>query len=150
MNDSFSISQLAQEFGVTPRALRFYEDRGLLSPRREGQNRIYSADDRTRLAFIVRGKRLGMPLSELKRVLDRHGLEVKANGRAEARQALKDVAARIAVLELQREDLNVTLEALRAYAGDLDAMLTQPASAAQMESARAFEEEALRRLASSV
>src|SRR5690606_24304541 len=60
-----SISDLAQEFNITPRAIRFYEDRNLINPERIGQNRIYSARDHTRLAWILRGKRVGLSLSEI-------------------------------------------------------------------------------------
>ena len=67
---TYSISDLAREFGITTRAIRFYENRGLLNPRREGQKRIYSRRDRTRLKLTLRGKRLGMTLAEIKEVFD--------------------------------------------------------------------------------
>ena len=66
----FSISDLAQEFDVTPRAIRFYEDQGLLAPRRDGQRRIYTPRDRTRLKLMLRGKRLGLSLSEIRELID--------------------------------------------------------------------------------
>ena len=66
----FSISELAREFDVTPRAIRFYEDQGLLAPRREGQRRIYTPRDRTRLKLTLRGKRLGLSLSEIRELID--------------------------------------------------------------------------------
>jgi len=66
----FSISELAREFDVTPRAIRFYEDQGLISPRRDGQRRIYTARDRTRLKLTLRGKRLGLTLSEIRELID--------------------------------------------------------------------------------
>ena len=66
----FSISELAREFDVTPRAIRFYEDQGLLSPRRDGQRRIYTLRDRTRLKLTLRGKRLGLTLSEIRELID--------------------------------------------------------------------------------
>ena len=62
----YSISDLSREFDVTPRAIRFYEDQGLLSPRREGQRRVYGSRDRTRLKLTLRGKRLGLSLSEIR------------------------------------------------------------------------------------
>ena len=65
----FSISELAREFDVTPRAIRFYEDQGLLAPRRAGQRRIYTPRDRTRLKLTLRGKRLGLTLAEIRRLL---------------------------------------------------------------------------------
>src|SRR3954465_7894854 len=66
----FSISEMAQEFEVTPRAIRFYEDQGLLAPRRDGQRRIYTPRDRTRLKLPLRGKRLGLSLSEIRELID--------------------------------------------------------------------------------
>ncbi|NIW86644.1 MAG: MerR family transcriptional regulator, partial [Gammaproteobacteria bacterium] len=70
MNTVYSIGDLAREFDVTPRTIRFYEDQGLLSPARSGQNRVYTARDRTRLKLILRGKRLGFSLSEIRDILD--------------------------------------------------------------------------------
>ncbi|WP_440997767.1 MerR family transcriptional regulator [Arhodomonas sp. SL1] len=67
---TYTISELAREFGITTRAIRFYENRGLLTPRREGQRRVYSRRDRTRLKLTLRGKRLGMTLAEIKEVFD--------------------------------------------------------------------------------
>jgi DNA-binding transcriptional MerR regulator len=64
---SYSISDLCEEFRVTPRALRFYEDEGLISPRRQGLSRIYSWRDRARLAWILRGKRVGFSLADIAR-----------------------------------------------------------------------------------
>ena len=66
----FSISELAREFDVTPRAIRFYEDQGLLAPRRDGQRRIYTPRDRTRLKLTLRGKRLGLTLAEIRELID--------------------------------------------------------------------------------
>ena len=66
----FSISDLAREFDITPRAIRFYEDQGLLAPRREGQRRIYTPRDRTRLKLTLRGKRLGLTLAEIRELID--------------------------------------------------------------------------------
>ncbi|MFQ5635606.1 MAG: MerR family DNA-binding transcriptional regulator [Gammaproteobacteria bacterium] len=70
MSDGFSIQQLAREFGVTPRALRFYEDRGLLRPARRGRTRVYSDSDRVRLRLTLRGKRLGFSLEECREIID--------------------------------------------------------------------------------
>ncbi len=66
----FSISELSREFDVTPRAIRFYEDQGLLAPRRDGQRRIYTPRDRTRLKLTLRGKRLGLTLAEIRELID--------------------------------------------------------------------------------
>ena len=82
---TYTISQLAREFEVTPRALRFYEDKGLLTPRREGMNRVYSHRDRGKLQLILRGKRVGLSLIEIKEILDLY----KVDQRAQAQTALK-------------------------------------------------------------
>lgn len=68
--DSFGISELAQEFGITTRTIRFYEDKGLLSPERRGQTRIYTPEDRVRLKLILRGKRLGFSLDESREIIE--------------------------------------------------------------------------------
>ena len=68
--DTLSIGDLSREFDVTPRTIRFYEDRGLLTPTRRGQNRVYSGRDRIRLMLILRGKRLGFSISEIAEILD--------------------------------------------------------------------------------
>lgn len=70
MQETYSISDLGKEFGITTRAIRFYEDKKLLSPIRQGGRRVYSRADRTRLKLLLRGKRLGWPLEEIKSVLD--------------------------------------------------------------------------------
>src|SRR3569623_285343 len=70
---SYSIRQLCLEFKCTPRALRFYEDKGLLSPAREGLNRVYNYKDRARLQLILRGKRVGLSLAELREILQLYG-----------------------------------------------------------------------------
>jgi DNA-binding transcriptional MerR regulator len=105
----FSISELSREFDVTPRAIRFYEDQGLLSPRRDGQRRIYTPRDRTRLKLTLRGKRLGLTLSEIRELIDMY-----EPGRDERPQLKRFLA----VLESHRE----TLLQQRA---DLEAQLTE-------------------------
>lgn len=70
MTRTYSISELAREFGITPRTIRFYEDQGLISPARNGQHRIYSSGDRVRLKLIIRGKRLGFSLAESRELID--------------------------------------------------------------------------------
>jgi DNA-binding transcriptional MerR regulator len=92
----FSISELAREFEITPRAIRFYEDQGLLAPRREGQRRIYTPRDRTRLKLTLRGKRLGLTLSEIRELIDMY-----EPGRDERPQ----LARFLAVLEAHRSSL---------------------------------------------
>src|SRR5215210_2579362 len=103
----FSISELAREFDVTPRAIRFYEDQGLISPRRDGQRRIYTLRDRTRLKLTLRGKRLGLTLSEIREIVDMYD-----TGRDERPQLEKFLAvldAHKRQLMQQREDIEAQL-----------------------------------------
>ncbi len=139
---TYTISELAREFAVTPRALRFYEDKGLLTPRRDGMNRVYSHRDRARLQMILRGKRVGLSLIEIKEILDLY----KVDQRAQAQTMLKRFKARIIALESQREDVDAAIEMLRDYIGQLEEVLAKPAAPAAMGAARAFEQEAKKRL----
>lgn len=139
---TYTISQLAREFSVTPRALRFYEDKGLLTPRRDGMNRVYSHRDRARLQLILRGKRVGLSLIEIKEILDLY----KVDQRAQAQAALKKYKARIITLEQQREDLEAAIETLRSSIVKLEHFLSKPAAPAAVGAARAYEQEAKKRL----
>ena len=139
---TYTISQLAREFEVTPRALRFYEDKGLLSPRRDGMNRVYSHRDRGKLQLILRGKRVGLSLIEIKSLLDLY----QVDQRAQAQAALKAYKARIVALEAQREDVDAAIEMLHDSVRQLETFLAKPAAPAAMANARAFEEEAKKRL----
>jgi DNA-binding transcriptional MerR regulator len=109
----FSISELAREFDVTPRAIRFYEDQGLLSPRRDGQRRIYTARDRTRLKLTLRGKRLGLTLSEIKELIDMY--EPGRDQRPQLKRFLADLASHKSGLLQQRADLEAQLSELQAF-----------------------------------
>jgi DNA-binding transcriptional MerR regulator len=109
----FSISELAREFDVTPRAIRFYEDQGLLSPRREGQRRIYTPRDRTRLKLTLRGKRLGLSLSEIKELIDMY--EPGRDQRAQLKRFLAVLESHRAGLLQQRADLEAQLSELEAF-----------------------------------
>ncbi len=139
---TYTISQLAREFEVTPRALRFYEDKGLLTPRRDGMNRVYSHRDRARLQLILRGKRVGLSLIEIKEILDLY----KVDQRAQAQTTLKRYQARIVALEAQREDVDAAIEILHDGVKKLEEFLSKPAGSAAMANARAFEAEAKKRL----
>jgi DNA-binding transcriptional MerR regulator len=139
---TYTISQLAREFEVTPRALRFYEDKGLLTPRRDGMNRVYSHRDRARLQLILRGKRVGLSLIEIKEILDLY----KVDQRAQAQTALKKYKARVVALEEQREDIDAAIETLTESIAKLEEVLAKPAAPAAMANARAFEQEAKKRL----
>ena len=109
---SYSIRQLCDEFGCTPRALRFYEDKGLLAPERDGQNRVYSHKDRGRLQLILRGKRVGLPLAEIREMLDLY--ELGDGGVQQAAKSLRKFHEQLAALEQQRIDLDSAIEELKA------------------------------------
>lgn len=107
----YGVGELASELGVTARALRFYEDSGLIQPRRAGQNRIYTRRDRARLILILRGKRLGFSLAEIKEWLDLY--DVDPLQLAQTRHLARRVEARLRRLEQQHEDLLATIRELR-------------------------------------
>jgi DNA-binding transcriptional MerR regulator len=109
----YSISELAQEFDVTPRAIRFYEDQGLLSPRRDGQRRIYTPRDRTRLKLTLRGKRLGLTLSEIRELIDMY--EPGRDQRPQLKRFLDVLESHKATLLQQRTDLEAQLAELTAF-----------------------------------
>ena len=108
---SYSIRQLCLEFKCTPRALRFYEDKGLLSPAREGLNRVYNYKDRARLVLILRGKRVGLSLAEIGEILDLY--EVGDGGAQQAAKSLRKFQERIVALERQKVDIDEQIEELR-------------------------------------
>ena len=109
----FSISELAQEFDVTPRAIRFYEAEGLLAPRREGQRRIYTGRERTRLKLTLRGKRLGLTLSEIRDLIDMY--EPGRDERPQLERFLAVLEAHKAALERQSEDIEAQLAEIAAF-----------------------------------
>ena len=109
----FSISELAREFEITPRAIRFYEDQGLLAPRRDGQRRIYTPRDRTRLKLTLRGKRLGLSLSEIRELIDMY--EPGRDERAQLERFLSVLASHKASLLQQRADIEAQLAELEAF-----------------------------------
>ncbi len=107
MIETFSIAELAAEFAVTARTIRHYEDEGLLSPLRDGQRRIYRHRDRTRLKLILRGRRLGFALAEVREIL-----ELYSDDQGEAEQLhflIGKIAARRVALEGKREDIEASL-----------------------------------------
>lgn len=109
----FSIGELAREFDVTPRAIRFYEAEGLLSPRRDGQRRIYTPRDRTRLKLTLRGKRLGLTLSEIRDLIDMY--EPGRDERPQLERFVAVLAAHRAALARQREDIDAQLAEIAAF-----------------------------------
>lgn len=109
----YSIGELAGEFDVTPRAIRFYEAEGLLAPRREGQRRIYTARERTRLKLTLRGKRLGLTLSEIRDLIDMY--EPGRDERPQLERFLAVLEEHKAALERQREDVAAQLAEIAAF-----------------------------------
>jgi DNA-binding transcriptional MerR regulator len=106
-----SIGDLSSELGVSHRAIRFYEDQGLLAPQRVGGNRIYGPRDRARLGLILRGKRLGFALAEIKELLDLY--DIDREHVEQLRVTLVKGRARIAELEQQQQEIQLTLKELR-------------------------------------
>jgi DNA-binding transcriptional MerR regulator len=107
---TFSITELAREFDVTPRAIRFYEDQGILQPARAGTSgltRVYSPRDRTRLKLTLRGKRLGLTLTQIRELIDMY--ETPKDALPQAKRFLTVLEQHRAALEQQREDIQVTL-----------------------------------------
>ena len=110
--EQFSISELAQEFDVTTRAIRFYEDEGLLEPHRQGRQRVYSSRDRVRLKLILRGKRLGFSLSEIGDIIDIYDSEPGEVG--QLHYFIEKISVRRKTLKQQRDDIDVTLKELES------------------------------------
>ena len=108
----YSIRELADTFGVTSRTLRFYEQKGLLNPRRRGSTRLYSAADRARLILILRGKRVGFTLDEIKEMLDLEALN--ARGPAHLEDSIERFERRIEDLNHQRQDIDTSIAELQA------------------------------------
>lgn len=111
--DECSIGELAREFDVTPRAIRFYEAEGLLAPRRDGQRRIYAARDRTRLKLTLRGKRLGLTLGEIRELIDMY--DAGRDERPQLERFLAILAQHRDALEQQREDIEAQLLEIAAF-----------------------------------
>ncbi|HEX9171262.1 MAG TPA: MerR family DNA-binding transcriptional regulator [Telluria sp.] len=129
---TYTIAELAREFDLTARAIRFYEDHGLLSPKREGVGgrlRVYTARDRTRLKLTLRGKRLGLTLSEIKSIVDMY--ESPKDTAAQMNRFLGVLAHQRETLEQQREDIEMALAEIAAHEDECRRMLAQaPGSAA--------------------
>lgn len=104
---TYSISDLAKEFDITTRSIRFYEDQGLLSPKRVGQTRIYNKRDRVRLKLILRGKRLGFSLAETRRLFELY--DADKSSATQLRIMLELIDEKKAVLHQQLDDIKVVL-----------------------------------------
>jgi len=121
---TYTITDLAREFNITPRTIRFYEDQGILSPAREGASgriRVYSARERARLKLTLRGKRLGLSLAEIKSLVDMY--ESPRDTQAQLKRFQAVLVKHREVLERQREDLDATLAEILAYEEECNALL---------------------------
>ncbi len=115
MTQTYSITELSREFDITPRAIRFYEDQGLLAPAREGsgKSRVYSTRDRTRLKLTLRGKRLGLALSEIRELIDMY--ESPKDEAAQLGKFLQVLGDHRTQLEQQRVDIEAQLKEIGAF-----------------------------------
>lgn len=120
---TFTIRQLCLEFKCTPRALRFYEDKGLLAPARQGLNRIYAYKDRARLQLILRGKRVGLSLAEIREILQLY--DKGDGGAAQNANALRKFKQRIVALQQQRQDVDHAIAELEDACTRLEAFLAK-------------------------
>jgi DNA-binding transcriptional MerR regulator len=121
---TYSITELAREFDVTPRAIRFYEDQGILQPQRTGRSgltRVYSSRDRTRLKLTLRGKRLGLTLTQVRELIDMY--ETPKDATAQARRFLTVLEQHRRALEQQREDIQVTLAEIGQHEAECKRLL---------------------------
>ena len=114
-NQTYTISELASEFGVTTRAIRFYEEKGLVQPLREGQRRVYTAADRVRIKLILRGKRIGMTLQESVEVIDLY--DPQHNNTQQLLSLINTISGRQARLLQQKDDIDDMLTGLSEVLG---------------------------------
>ncbi|MDQ2693814.1 MAG: MerR family DNA-binding transcriptional regulator [Pseudomonadota bacterium] len=118
---TYTITELVREFGVTPRAIRFYEDQGLLSPRRDGRKRVYNSRDRARLQLILRGKRLGFSLAETRELFTLY--DTARSGEAQLRHFMKLLDQRRALLRQQQQDIEVVLHEIDSARAQCEELL---------------------------
>jgi DNA-binding transcriptional MerR regulator len=123
MTTTFTIGELAREFDLTTRAIRFYEDCGLVTPQRSGRNRVYTQRERTRLKLTLRGKRLGLTLAEVKELVDMY--ESPRDTLPQLKKFLVVLAAHREQLEQQLTDLHATLDEVRTQEKEARRLLAQ-------------------------
>jgi DNA-binding transcriptional MerR regulator len=123
---AYTITELAQEFDITPRAIRFYEDVGLLMPSRAGRNRVYTLRDRTRLKLTLRGKRLGLSLQEIKQLVEMY--DSPSDTTQQLTAFLQVLAEHRTQLERQREDIEITLAEIAQHEARCRTLLGTPAT----------------------
>ncbi|HUU71389.1 MAG TPA: MerR family DNA-binding transcriptional regulator [Burkholderiales bacterium] len=123
---TFTITDLAREFGLTTRAIRFYEDQGLLHPQRVGRSRVYANRDRVRLKLMLRGKRLGLSLSEIRELIDMYG--AAKGDRQQLERFLEVLQKRRSALEQQREDIEAVLGEIASFEQQCHALLEKNAT----------------------
>ena len=121
---TYSITELAREFELTPRAIRYYEDQGLIAPARAGVQRIYGKRDRTRLKLTLRGKRLGLSLAEIRELIDMYDTAPEATQLERLIEVLTDRRTR---LEQQREDIEAVLAEIDVIEQQCRSALTERA-----------------------
>jgi DNA-binding transcriptional MerR regulator len=120
-SEFFTVNQLAEELGITARAIRFYEAKGLIAPRRAGTTRVFDRRDRARLLLVLRGKRLGFSLASIREFLDLY--DADRTQAAQLRLLLDSTRERIRELERQRLDLDQTLRELREVEAEAERVL---------------------------
>lgn len=133
MSNTYTISDLAKEFGVTTRTIRFYEDQGLVSPAREGANRVFSNRDRVRLKLALRGKRLGFSLAEIRELFELY--DVSRDEKKQLEEFLGKLDRRRAHLEQQREDIEVMLNEINFFANQCGRLLKDKPAGDEAKSA---------------
>lgn len=128
-SEFYSVTELAEDLGTTPRTLRFYEDKELLNPRRAGNTRVYTHRDRGRMILILRGKRLGFTLSEIREWLDLYETDPGQVG--QMRKLVGKAAERLGALEQQREDIEATITELTDIIGAAESHLAKAGNSKQ-------------------
>jgi DNA-binding transcriptional MerR regulator len=122
-NATWTISELSKEFDITPRTIRFYEDQGILSPARQGRNRVYVARDRTRLKLALRGKRLGLQLAEIRDLIDMY--DGPRDTTAQLKHYLSVLKAQRETLEQQKHDIEEILAEILTQQAQCETLLSK-------------------------